>query len=144
MQHSLESSPVEQGPVIKRHVVAAAVAFAAAVGMSVGMALPAGAAPSDQAQCRQDAHDAMVAASEEGTRGDFMSDTLFGNEPNMRDGSPGGPNEQEPGSQAGNVVPSQSPGPFVNTGENEPPRNDRVRGFDGGDLQALIRAACQS
>ena len=48
------------------------------------------------------------------TVGDCMSDVLYGNEPNMADGSAGGPAEQEPGTQAGNVVPSQSPGPWVN------------------------------
>ena len=94
-------------------------------------------------ECRQDFNDALVAASTEGTRGDFMSDVLFGNEPNIVGPfAPGGPNEQEPGTVAGRVVPSQSPGPFVNTGPNEPPRHDRVRGFGGGDLQALIRATC--
>ena len=92
--------------------------------------------------CRQAFNDAFVALSDEGTRGDFMSDVIFGNEPNMADNSPGGPSEQEPGSQAGNVLASWSPGPFVNTGENLPPRNDRTRGFGGGDLQALVRAAC--
>ena len=92
--------------------------------------------------CRQTANDAFVAASGEGTRGDFMSDVIFGNEPNMANGAPGGPSEQEPGSQAGNVLASWSPGPWVNTGENLPPRNDRTRGFGGGDLQALVRAAC--
>jgi hypothetical protein len=54
------------------------------------------------------------------TVGDCISDGFYGNEPNMADGSPGGPSEQEPGTQAGNVLPSQSPGPFVtnpNTGE---------------------------
>jgi hypothetical protein len=91
--------------------------------------------------CRQAAGDVLVAASTEGTRGDFMSDVLFGNEPNMANAN-GGPSEQEPGSQAGNVLASWSPGPFVNTGFNEPPRNDRLRGFDGGDLQAATRAAC--
>lgn len=48
------------------------------------------------------------------TVGNCMSDGLYGNEPNMADGSSGGPAEQEPGTQAGNVVPTQSPGPFVN------------------------------
>lgn len=107
------------------------------------LAFPAAAVaePSEQAQCRQAFNDALVAASAEGTRGDFQSDVLFGNEPNLV-GAPGGPSEQEPGSQAGQVVPSQSPGPFVNTGANPPPRNDRTRGFDGGDLQAVIRQAC--
>lgn len=71
-----------------------------------------------------------------------MSDVIFGNEPNMADGSAGGPNEQEPGTQAGNVLATWSPGPFRNTGENTPPRNDRTMGFGGGDLQALVKAAC--
>ena len=93
-------------------------------------------------ECRQEFGDAFVALSDEGTRGDFMSDVIFGNEPNMANGAPGGPSEQAPGSQAGNVLATWSPGPWVNTGENQPPRNDRVRGFGGGDLQALVRAAC--
>lgn len=96
--------------------------------------------------CRQAANDAFIAASlaesGEGTRGDFMSDVIFGNEPNMANGSPGGPSEQTPGSQAGNVLATWSPGPWINTGENLPPRNDRTRGFGGGDLQALVQAAC--
>lgn len=93
-------------------------------------------------ECRKDAHDLFVALSGEGTRGDFMSDVIFGNEPNMMSGSPDGPEDQAPGSQAGNVLATWSPGPFVNTGENEPPRNDRTMAFGGGDLQALVRAAC--
>ena len=48
------------------------------------------------------------------TVGDCMSDGLYGNEPNMANGRPGGPAEQAPGSQAGNVLPTQSPGPWVN------------------------------
>jgi hypothetical protein len=67
------------------------------------------------------------------TVGDCISDGLYGNEPNVLVGT-GGPAEQTPGSQAGNVVPSQSPGPFVNTGPNEPPRNDRTRGSSVGDF----------
>ena len=47
------------------------------------------------------------------TVGDCVSDGFYGNEPNMADGSRGGPAEQAPGTQAGNVLPSQSPGPFV-------------------------------
>ncbi len=94
--------------------------------------------------CRQAANDVFVAASGEGTRGDFMSDFIFGNEPNMASGAAGGPSEQAPGSQAGNVLATWSPGPFVNTGENAPPRNDRTRGFGGGDLQAAVRAACST
>jgi hypothetical protein len=92
-------------------------------------------------ECRQAFGDAFVALSAEGTRGDFMSDVIFGNEPNMANAA-GGPSEQEPGSQAGSVLATWSPGPWVNTGENLPPRNDRLMGFGGGDLQALVRAAC--
>lgn len=45
------------------------------------------------------------------TTGDCISDVFYGNEPNMANGAPGGPAEQQPGTQRGNVVPSQSPGP---------------------------------
>ena len=111
--------------------------------LALAFPIAAHAAPNERGQCRQDAHDAMVAASDEGTRGDFMSDVVFGNEPNIEGPfAPGGPNEQPPGERDGRVVPSQSPGPFVNTGPNEPPRNDRTRGFGGGDLQAAVREAC--
>ena len=99
------------------------------------------AAADGDGECRQEAHDLFVSLSDEGTRGDFMSDVIFGNEPNVLVGT-GGPSEQEPGDQAGNVVASQSPGPFTNTGPNDPPRNDRLFGFTGGELQALVRAAC--
>ena len=54
------------------------------------------------------------------TVGDCISDGFYGNEPNMADGSLGGPSEQQPGTKGGNVLPSQSPGPFVtnpSTGE---------------------------
>jgi hypothetical protein len=75
-------------------------------------------------------------AAREGTVGNCVSDDLYGNEPNIEGPfAPGGPQEQEPGSQAGRVVPSQSPGPFVNAGPNEPPRNDRTRGSSVGDIQ---------
>jgi hypothetical protein len=47
------------------------------------------------------------------TVGNCISDIFYGNEPNMANGAPGGPADQAPGSQAGNVLPSQSPGPFV-------------------------------
>ena len=78
------------------------------------------------------------------TVGDCMSDGLYGNEPNMADGSLGGPAEAEPGSQAGNVVPSQSPGPFVNN-PNDPDNPTRGRsagGFmqDGINVPELCRA----
>jgi len=46
------------------------------------------------------------------TVGDCVSDGFYGNEPNMADGTPGGPAEQTPGTQAGNVLAAQSPGPF--------------------------------
>jgi hypothetical protein len=110
-----------------------------ALGSGIGSA-----APSDQGQCRQDAQDALQGASSEETRGDFMSDVILGNEPNLEDpAAPGGPEEQEPGTVAGRVVPTQSPGPFVNAGENEPPRNDRGEPGAGGDEVAqAINAAC--
>jgi hypothetical protein len=112
------------------------------IGLAIIAFALAGSSPaSADGECRQDAHDAFVAASGEGTRGDFMSDVIFGNEPNVLVGT-GGPEDQDPGSQAGNIVASQSPGPFINTGENLPPRNDRTMGFGGGDLQALVKAAC--
>jgi hypothetical protein len=47
------------------------------------------------------------------TVGDCISDIFYGNEPNMANGAPGGPAEQAPGANAGNVIPSQSPGPQV-------------------------------
>jgi hypothetical protein len=58
---------------------------------------------------------ALAAGPENNTTvGDCMSDILYGNEPNMANGAPGGPAEQESGTQAGNVVSTQSPGPWVN------------------------------
>jgi len=49
--------------------------------------------------------------------GDAISDGFFGNEPNLPDSDLDlGPNEVDPGSGAGSVVPSQSPGPQVNNG----------------------------
>ena len=68
------------------------------------------------------------------TVGNCISDGLYGNEPNIVPFAPGGPAEQEPGTKGGTVVPSQSPGPFVNTGPNPPPRNDRTRGGSVGDF----------
>ena len=56
---------------------------------------------------------ALAAGNGSATVGDCISDGFYGNEPNMADGSLGGPAEQQPGTQAGNVLPSQSPGPFV-------------------------------
>ena len=82
------------------------------------------------------------------TVGDCMSDVLYGNEPNMADGSPGGPAEQEPGTQAGNVLPTQSPGPWVNNPTDpENPTPGRSAGQwmqDGVDVPELCREALGS
>lgn len=78
------------------------------------------------------------------TVGDCMSDGLYGNEPNMANGAPGGPAEQEPGSQAGNVVPTQSPGPWVNNA-NDP--DNPTRGRSAGQWQQIgvnIPEICQA
>ena len=64
--------------------------------------------------------------------GDCISDGFYGNEPNMADGTAGGPAEQTPGSQAGNVLASQSPGPFKTL-----PNGDVVRGNSVGDYQQM-------
>jgi hypothetical protein len=119
------------------------------IGLAIIALTFAGSTPAAaDGDCRQAVQAGAIAASDEGTRGDAMSDVLFGNEPNMADGSPGGPEEQEPGSQAGNVLATWSPGPFVNDpvqGENEPPRNDRgPHGFGGDDLAAALNAACNT
>src|SRR4051794_14601905 len=66
------------------------------------------------------------------TTGDCVSDGFYGNEPNMADGTAGGPAEQTPGTQAGNVIPSQSPGPFKTL-----PDGTVVRGRSIGDYQQL-------
>lgn len=68
------------------------------------------------------------------TVGNCMSDGLYGNEPNMANGAPGGPAEQEPGTKGGNVVPTQSPGPFVNN-SNDP--DNPVRGKSAGQWNQL-------
>lgn len=60
------------------------------------------------------------------TVGNCISDIVYGNEPNMADGSPGGPAEQAPGTKGGNVLPTQSPGPFVNN-PNDPENPTRGR-----------------
>jgi hypothetical protein len=62
------------------------------------------------------------------TVGDCISDGFYGNEPNMADGSLGGPSEQEPGTKGGNVLPSQSPGPFV----TNPTTGEVTRGHSVG------------
>lgn len=54
-------------------------------------------------------------------------DNLYGNATNERPSGHG-------------VLPSQSPGPFVNTGYNEPPRNDMVDGLGVGDFMQITTA----
>ena len=64
------------------------------------------------------------------TVGDCISDGFYGNEPNMIEPfAPGGPAEQEPGSQAGRVIPSQSPGP-----KKTEPDGSVVPGSSVGDI----------
>ena len=79
------------------------------------------------------------------TVGDCMSDGLYGNEPNVLVGT-GGPAEQAPGSQAGNVVPSQSPGPFVNNpaDPDNPTRGSLGWSLEPGRLQHPARFAALS
>ena len=43
-------------------------------------------------------------------------------------------NATNPRPSGNGVLPSQSPGPWFNTGVNEPPRNDRVWGISIGEL----------
>lgn len=81
----------------------------------------------------------------EATVGNCISDVVYGNEPNMADGATGGPAEQTPGTQAGNVLPSQSPGPFVNN-PNDPDNPTRGRSVgqfrqDGINIPELCRTA---
>jgi hypothetical protein len=74
-----------------------------------------------------------IAIAAPGDNGDGIGgciDDLHGNATNPRPSGHG-------------VIPSQSPGPFVNTGPNEPPRNDRVRGASAGDVNRLIREATE-
>ena len=79
------------------------------------------------------------------TVGDCMSDVLYGNEPNMANGAPGGPAEQVPGTQAGNVVSTQSPGPWVNnpTDPENPTRGRSAGQWNqiGVNIPELCRAA---
>ena len=64
------------------------------------------------------------------TVGNCISDGMYGNEPNMANGALGGPAEQAPGTQAGNVLPTQSPGP-----QKTLPDGTVVRGSSVGDIQ---------
>ncbi len=50
-------------------------------------------------------------------------------------------NATNPRPSGNGVLPSQSPGPFVNTGFNEPPRDDRTRGISIGDAMQIGRAS---
>ena len=50
-------------------------------------------------------------------------------------------NATNPRPSGNGVLPSQSPGPFVNTGFNEPPRNDRTLGASVGDVMQAGTAA---
>lgn len=67
------------------------------------------------------------------TVGNCISDVIYGNEPNQADGTPGGPAEQAPGDNAGNVVPSQSPGPKVTN-----PDGSVRNGSSVGDFQQIF------
>ena len=78
------------------------------------------------------------------TVGDCISDGLYGNEPNMANGAPGGPSEQAPGTKGGNVLPTQSPGPFVNN-PSDPDNPTRGRSVgqwnqDGVSITAICRS----
>jgi hypothetical protein len=79
------------------------------------------------------------------TVGDCISDVFYGNEPNIVGPfAPGGPAEQEPGTQAGRVVPSQSPGPKVTL-----PNGTVVDGPSVGAIQqqfgpGIVPAVCRA
>jgi hypothetical protein len=82
------------------------------------------AEPSESGACRQEVRDALVALSEEGTMGDFVSDGFYGNEPNELNGQ---------------TVPSQSPGPFVTN-----PDGSVRRGATWGEIQTtVIKPLCE-
>lgn len=89
-------------------------------------------------------------AQRAGTVGDCISDGFYGNEPNIEGPyAPGGPSEQEPGTKGGRVVPSQSPGPFVNNplDPDNPTRGSSVgdinQTFGGGALPEFCRTLTQ-
>ena len=79
------------------------------------------------------------------TVGNCISDVVYGNEPNMADGSAGGPAEQDPGTKGGNVLPTQSPGPWVNNSADpdNPTRGRSVGQWNqaGVNIPELCRAA---
>ena len=112
---------------MNKKLIIGAFALTAIIGPGAGSALAAGNAQSGP------------------TVGDCISDILYGNEPNMAGGAPDGPAEQEPGTKGGNVVPTQSPGPFINN-PNDPDNPSRGRSVgelrqDGFDVPALCRDA---
>ena len=77
--------------------------------------------------------------------GDCISDGFYGNEPNMANGAPGGPAEQDPGTKGGNVLPTQSPGPSTNnpTDPDNPTPGMSVGDYHqaGINIPELCRAA---
>lgn len=90
---------------------------------------------------------AALAAGNENTGntvGNCISDGVYGNEPNAADGTAGGPAEHDPGENAGNVVPTQSPGPWVNnpTDPDNPTRGRSVGQFNQDGIN--IPEACKS
>lgn len=79
------------------------------------------------------------------TVGDCISDVVYGNEPNSTTNPAGGPSEQEPGTKGGTIVPTQSPGPFVNN-PNDPTNPTQGRSVgefrqDGINIPELCQAA---
>src|SRR5687768_14893738 len=82
-------------------------AFSIAAALAASSVVPAFAAPRDEGQ---------------GVGG--CVDNFYGNATNERPDGNG-------------VLPSQSPGPFINTGFNEPPRDDRTRALSVGDVMQL-------
>jgi hypothetical protein len=67
---------------------------------------------------------AMAAPGDSGQGVGGCVDNFYGNATNERPDGNG-------------VLPSQSPGPFVNTGFNEPPRDDRTMGLSVGDVMQI-------
>lgn len=81
------------------------------------LAVPTGvSAGTGTGACQQAFKAAAKAGSAEGTVGDAVSDGFFGNEPNLLNTDTNldlGPEQVDPGSSAGFVAPSLSPGPFI-------------------------------
>jgi hypothetical protein len=91
--------------------------------LSISIPVFAGPGTGDCVQVGQDLIVAVLDSpfdTESGNRGDARADGFFGNEPNLTDTNTNldlGPNEVDPGSSAGSVVPSQSPGPQDTNGD---------------------------